>query len=94
MKNDPDLIKTIEVGSVIQISPEGDPEAFNKAFRGSLAVVDKKESWGVVVSVIWGGLSYPTRLTWSHIEPTGGRAVWDADGKRLRPPASTTKHHP
>lgn len=87
MKNDPALIKEINVGSIVQIAPEED-----HGTRLRLMVVTKIESWGVsgYVHGTDGGIS----RTWNLIEPTGGMLVFDPTGKRLTPPKSTAKHHP
>jgi hypothetical protein len=94
VRNDPEAIKQIEVGSVIQISPEAPGESFNASFRGAFAVVDQRHSWGVVASVYWQGGEFPVRLAWLHVEPTGGKAVFGFDGKRLRETAAPLRHHP
>lgn len=84
MKDDPNLIAQVKVGDIVQLTPDADA-----ALR--LLVVDKIESWGIVGGVPGVGGVY--RRTWQFIEPTGGKLVFDKDGKRVTA-APVARHHP
>lgn len=79
-----DWQKTVEVGDVVQLSPEA---TGNRAFAGCFLVVTDVYSWGVQGYVpnlgesrdTPGGLAY-YRAEWATVEPTGGKAVWLAEG--------------
>jgi hypothetical protein len=97
MKSDPETIKQIEVGSVVQISPEYD----RLEMRGLFGRVTDVKSWGVMLAIhvpdeAVAGVEPVIfmRLTWNLIEPTGGKAVWDATGARLTEAPKPMRHHP
>lgn len=93
MKNDPELIAKIEPHDIVQIVPSDD----NRGFDGLLAEVVRKETWGIMGAIRTMGVGSKVglyRFPWSMIEPTGGRAVFDPEGKRVGAPEPATKHHP
>ena len=75
MRDDPELIAKIKVGSIVQIVPEEDHGTPKR-----LLVVTEIESWGVS-----GYLQNDLKIarTWNLIEPTGGSIVFDQNGKRV-----------
>lgn len=85
MRNDPAILKDIKPGDIFQIVPEED-----HGYRLRLMVVTEVKSWGVAGNV--GGEMISR--TWNLIEPTGGRMVFDASGKRIGEQAPVGKHHP
>lgn len=87
MMNDPDLIRRIIPGSIVQIVPEED-----HGLRTRLLVVTRVNSWGVDGTV--EGHPGSVSRTWNLIEPTGGQLVFDADGKRVGPTPQAQRHHP
>lgn len=88
MKITPDLRKSFKPGDIFQMGPG----QVDSARRVSLVIATAIHSWGIVGYI--PNLPGDVRPTWEHIEPTGGRAVYDRDGKRLAPEAPMTKHHP
>jgi hypothetical protein len=93
MRNDAELIKAIEPHDIVQIIPTDD----NRGFDGLLAEVVRKETWGVIAVIRTMGVGSKLgvhRFPWSMIEPTGGRAVFGTDGKRVGDPGAAVKHHP
>jgi hypothetical protein len=93
MRNDPESTRLVEIGSVVQIIPTGD----NRGFDGILAEVSEKHTWGVVGTIrtigVGSSLSIQ-RLPWSLIEPTGGKIVFNTEGKRVGDAEPMQKHHP
>lgn len=87
MRNIPDEIAKIKVGSILQANEEATGIGV-----GAFVVVDEKHSWGVVGYTIWDD-STIVRLPWNAIEPTGGEIVFDIDGKRVRETEPPLKHH-
>lgn len=79
-----DWQKMVVAGDVVQLSPE---HTGNRAFAGCFMVVTDVYSWGVQGYVPdlgksqneEGGLAY-YRAEWATVEPTGGKAVWLAEG--------------
>lgn len=77
----------VKPGHIMQIAPEED---HGSALR--MLVVEKVLTWGVE-GYIAGAPGIVSR-TWNLIEPTGGSAVFDQKGKRLRETEAPAKHHP
>lgn len=79
-------IEKIKVNAIVQINKLDD---HGTALR--YMVVTKLETWGVRGMLIHNGelVGRP----WSHIEPTGGAAVFDHSGERLLPDVPRLKHH-
>lgn len=71
-------------GDILQLSPT---HTATRAFAGCFLVVTYVYEWGVQGYVpdlgkdrnTEGGLAY-YRANWATVEPTGGKAVWLADG--------------
>lgn len=87
--------KDIDAGSIMQIAPDanlatGETTGLIDMRRLQLVTVTVKESWGVVATLADGDV---VRLAWAHIEPTGGRIIWAADGQRVAPLPAGIKHH-
>jgi len=91
MKADKASRDRVDIGSIVQVSPEFDhPE-----FRMQIGVVIAIESWGVRLHSstpipLWSDLN----VTWAFIEPTGGKVVFDQIGERLRETDLPQSHHP
>lgn len=93
MRNDPDSTKPIETHSIVQVIASND----NRGFDGLLAEVISKETWGVIAAIRTIGVGSSLaihRFPWSMIEPTGGKAVFDTEGRRVADMAPKQKHHP
>lgn len=88
MRQDPDIIKTITKGSIVQIDPAAEL-GFEGA--GSFAVVAARHTWGVDAYIV--GQLGTRNLSWPVIEPTGGMLVWEEDGTRVKP-VEERRHHP
>lgn len=82
--------EAIRPGDIYQITHQDD-----RGFRGCMLVVERLETWGLTgwVQVAGGQLAFYGQV-WSHIEPTGGRAVFGKDGQRVRETAVPGAHHP
>lgn len=69
--------RDLVVGEIVQIDPEWEDGRGGHWFGGCLMVVTEPKSWGAqgyVVNAGHGQAYY--RVTWEHMEPTGGMAVW------------------
>lgn len=88
MRQDPDIIKTLRKGSIVQIDP-----AAELGFEGAgcFAVVVNRHTWGVDANIV--GQEGTRPLSWPAIEPTGGVLVWEKDGTRVKP-QEELRHHP
>ena len=71
---------------ILQIIEHNEP-----AKVGALIVVSWKETWGVHGLLKTDGAPQPISVPWSHVEPTGGKAVIDGAGKRYAPAEPTLK---
>lgn len=94
MRDDPQLIKQIIKGSIVQVIPGDDHGHGIKLF-----VVEQVESWGVKAYHFEHEKTQKavhTAFTWNMIEPTGGQAVFDTDGRRAEnaPAVAVRPHHP
>lgn len=84
MRDDPQSLKGVKVGSIMQIGPDED-----HGHRLKLLVVTQVESWGVKGALPDGSI---VGRPWDKIEHTGGSIVFDHNGKRIRETAKP-KHH-
>lgn len=87
MKDDPESIKRVKVGSIMQIVPEED-----HGLGCHFLFVTRLEGWGV------RGLDFSGNeisRTWNLVENTGGIAVFDPrTRRRITPEKPPEKHHP
>lgn len=74
-------------GTILQINPT----AGDIPGAGGFCVVEEVNTWGVKAYVQDHGLR---PVAWSEVEKTGGRAIWDGQGVRLREPEEPMRHHP
>ena len=75
-------------GDIMQVLPEAGTD-----YDGRVGVVARIESWGAGLTFDRNNGIHP--IAWSNMEPTGGRARWDAGGRPI--PATVEpplKHHP
>jgi len=85
--------RKLQRGDIVQISHQDD-----RGFRGCFMVIHEILGWGAQGWVpVAGAGSNPALygLPWSHIEPTGGRAIYHpGTGEKINEPAGGQRHHP
>lgn len=87
MRKDAKVIEDVVPGSILQVNPKAELAEGD----GQLCVVVDKQTWGVHARLPSGNV---VTIAWQHVEKTGGRMVFAADGTRLRPEEGATRHHP
>lgn len=73
----------VEVGDIVQVSPQVSHGRDGQWFQTCLVVVTEVKAWGVqgyVQNAGQAGQAY-IRLQTGEFEPTGGKAVWMVDPK-------------
>lgn len=88
MKSDKESTKVVELGSIMQVNPKA---GLGNEHDGDLGVVQELRTHGAKLQFHAGDI---WDVAWDHIEPTGGKVIWNQDGKRMREPKAAPMHHP